>query len=214
MLNRRDFSCWVAGSAAAMAAGAAMAQSAPIAGKHYTRLPRQLAVASADKIDVIEFFWYGCPHCNAFEPALEPWVKALPPDVAFRRVPVAFRAEPFVAHQKLYYALEALGQVEALHGKVFAAIHGGGRRLDKLADISAFVASHGVDAKKFADVYDSFQVQSKVRQAKQLSEAYDIDGVPALGVHGRFYTSGTQAGPAQNMLKVADYLIAQVRASR
>ncbi len=213
MLNRREFSGWAAGAVATAAAGMAAAQGAPAAGTHYTRLPRPLPVASADKIDVIEFFWYGCPHCNAFEPALAAWVRALPPDVAFRRVPVAFRAEPFVAHQKLYYALEAMGQVEALHAKVFAAIHGGGRRLDRLPDISAFVAGHGVDAAKFAAVYDSFQVQSKARQAKQLSEAYDIDGVPAIGVHGRFYTSGTQAGPAQNMLKVADALIAQARAS-
>ena len=114
--------------------------------------------------------------------------------MAFRRVPVAFRDEPFGAHQRIFYALEAMGQVEAMHRKVFYAIHVDRQRLDKPADIAAFVAKNGVDGAKFIEVFNSFAVQTKARQARQLAEAYKIDGVPALGIHGRFFTSGTLAG--------------------
>jgi len=215
MLDRRHFSGWLAAAAVAgPVAAAAQAQAGPVQGKDYARLPRPLPTPAGDKIEVVEFFWYGCPHCNALEPLLDAWVKALPADVAFRRAPVAFRRDPFVAHQKLYYALETMGLVERLHGEVFAAIHRGGQRLSQLSDIQAFVARHGVDPAKFAEVFASFAVQSKARQAQQLSDAYAIDGVPALGVHGRTFTSGTLAGPPQRMLQVADYLIAQVRRSR
>ncbi len=214
MLNRREFAGGMAAAAAWALAPAAQAQAAPLEGRDYTRLARTLPVPPGGHIEVIEFFWYGCPHCHAFEPALQAWVKGLPADVAFRRVPVAFRREPFVAHQQLYYALETLGLVERLHGEVFDAIHRGGQRLARLDDMKAFVARHGVDAAKFAEVFGSFAVSSKARQATQLSDAYQIDGVPALAVHGRYYTSGTQAGPAPRMLQVADHLIAQVRSSR
>ena len=189
----------------------AAAQGAPVEGTHYVRLSQPLPVPTGGKIEVVEFFWYGCPHCNAFEPALEAWVKRLPPDVAFRRVPVAFRDEPFGAHQRIFYALEAMGQVEAMHRKVFYAIHNERARLDKPAEISAFMAKNGLDGAKFLDVYNSFSVQTKARQAKQLSEAYKIDGVPAVGVHGRYYTSGTLAGSPERSLAVTDVLVQQIR---
>ena len=176
MLNRRDFSRWIAGSTVAAAVGAAKAQGAPVAGTHYTRLPRPLPVASADKIDVIEFFWYGCPHCNAFEPALDAWAKKLPPDVAFKRVPVAFRQEPYVAHQRIYYALEAMGLVDTMHRKVFYAIHNERQRLDDLDDIAAFMQKNGVDVDKFKAQYNSFSMQAKLQQARKLAFQ-----VPAVG---------------------------------
>ncbi len=146
-MNRRDFSTTVAGIGL-VGSGLALpvhAQGKPVEGKDYVRLAQPQPVP-AGKIEVIEFFWYGCPHCNAFEPMIEAWSKKLPPDVSFRRVPVAFREEPFVAHQKIFYTLEALEQLDALHRKVFYAIHVERQRLDKLADIAAFVAKHGVDA--------------------------------------------------------------------
>ena len=106
------------------AGGPARAQGGPVEGTHYVRAePAAVAIAPAGKVEVVEFFWYGCPHCNAFEPTLEAWVKKLPADVVFRRVPVAFRAEPYGAHQRIYFALETMGQVEAMHRKVFYAIH-------------------------------------------------------------------------------------------
>jgi thiol:disulfide interchange protein DsbA len=211
-MKRREFTTTVAAAAAAAAfVPAAQAQGRFAEGTHYTKLGQPVATPSGGKIDVIEFFWYGCPHCNAFEPTLDAWQKKLPADVAFRRVPVAFRDEPFVAHQKIFYALEALGQVEAMHRKVFYAIHAERQRLDKAADIQAFMAKNGVDGAKFLDAFNSFGVQTKARQAKLLSEQYKIDGVPSLGVQGRWWTTASQAGSTDRMLAVAEDLIAQSR---
>jgi thiol:disulfide interchange protein DsbA len=165
-------------------------------------------------VEVLEFFWYGCPHCHSFEPLLEAWVKKLPDDVAFRRVPVAFRPEPFEAHQKIYYGLEAMGQLGAMHRRVFHAIHNERLRLDRLPDIAAWLDKNGVEGVKFTEVANSFAVQTKLRQARQLTDAYRIDGVPALGVHGRFYTSGSLAGSLDRALSVTDFLIGQARKLR
>jgi protein dithiol oxidoreductase (disulfide-forming) len=213
-MNRRDFSTTVtavglAGSAFALPA---FAQARPVEGKDYVRLAQPQPVP-AGKIEVIEFFWYGCPHCNAFEPMLEAWTKKLPPDVSFRRVPVAFREEPFVPHQKIFYALEATGQLEALHRKVFYAIHVERQRLDKVAEIAAFVAKNGGDAAKFTEMFNSFSVQTKAAQARKLAESYLVDGVPSMGVHGRYYTSGTLAGTPQRSLEVTDFLVQTIRKS-
>ena len=214
--QRRDFAVSLLGAGLGTVAlslpAAAQAQGGPVEGTHYVRLSTPVpTVAEAGKIEVIEFFWYGCPHCNAFEPSLEAWVKKLPADVAFRRVPVAFREEPFVAHQRIFYALEAMGQVEAMHRKVFYAIHNDRQHLDKPAEISAFMAKNGIDGAKFLDVYNSFGVQTKARQAKQLSESYKIDGVPALGIQGRYFTSGTLAGNTDKALEVTNFLLQRAR---
>jgi protein dithiol oxidoreductase (disulfide-forming) len=212
-MKRREFSGVLigAGVAATSLALPAQAQGAPVEGTHYVRLSQPLPTAPGSKIDVIEFFWYGCPHCNAFEPALAPWIKQLPADVAFRRVPVAFSQEPYVAHQRIFYALESLGQLAAMHRKVFYAIHSERQRLDKPAEIAAFMAKNGIDAAKFIEAFDSFSVQTKSHQAAQLSAAYKIDGVPAIGVHGRYFTSGPLAGNNEKSLVVADYLIERAR---
>ena len=208
-MKRREF---VVGSGAALAlagaGGLASAQGGFQEGRHYVRLSQPAPVSvPAGKIEVVEFFWYGCPHCNAFEPALEAWVKKLPEFVAFRRVPVQFREEPFGTHQRIYFALETMGQLEAMHRKVFAAIHNDRLKLDKPAEIQAFMSKNGLDGARFIEVMNSFGVQTKARQAKQLAEAYKIDGVPALGIQGRFYTSGSLAGGQDKMLVVADFLI-------
>ena len=215
-MKRREFSATLlasglAGNALTLSGSASAQTAAPVEGTHYVKLGQPLPVPPGGKIEVIEFFWYACPHCNAFEPALEAWQKTLPADVTFRRVPVAFRDEPFGTHQRIYYALEVLGALPAMHRKVFAAIHVDHARLDKLPEIVALMTKNGIDAAKFSDAFNSFGVQTKARQAKQLAEAYRIDGVPALGVQGRFYTSGTLAGSGERSLAVADYLIAQVR---
>ena len=214
-MKRREFSATLLGSGAGLAAlgwrAPARAQGGPVEGTHYVRLSQPVPTGPAGKIEVIEFFWYGCPHCNAFESTLEPWVKQLPADVAFHRVPVAFSAEPFVAHQRIFYALDSLGQVAAMHRKVFYAIHNDRLRLDKPADISAFMARNGIDAAKFMEAYDSFAVQAKAKQATQQAAAYKIDGVPAIGIQGRYYTSGSLAGTNEKALAVADFLILRVR---
>lgn len=197
--------------------------------------------AATGKIEVVEFFWYSCPHCNAFEPLLQEWVKKLPKDVAFRRVPVAFR-DDFVPQQRLYYALEAMGLVDKLHALVFQTIHGPGshvtmaqatgqgpvqrNKLSTAAMIGPWIASQGVNEAQFMEHYNSFAVAAKCRRAAQLQDAYRIDGVPSMGVAGRFMTDGVMA-PAyvespdgrrtssmHRALQVVDALVAQVRAGR
>lgn len=219
-MKRREFV--VGGGAAAALAGlggGAAAQPAFQEGKHYVRLQQPVPVsAPTGKIEVIEFFWYGCPHCNAFEPTLEAWVKKLPADVAFRRVHVAFRPS-FEPQQRLYATLEGLGLVEQLHRKVFYAIHQQGARLDKPEAIIEFAVANGADRARFTEMYNSFGVQTKVRQGRQLGDAYKIDGVPALGIHGRYYTSPSLAGGEgvpelegqARALALTDQLVARLR---
>lgn len=213
MITRRHFSLTAAATVAATLGWAPLARAqgaAPVEGKDYVRLNTAVAVPAGGKIDVIEFFSYGCPHCYSFEPMLEQWIKRLPPDVAFRRVPASFNAA-FEGYAKLFYALEAVGQAEALHKRVFAAIHVQRQRLDKEADIAAFVSSNGGDGAKVVEALKSFGVATKLRQAKQAMEAYKIDGVPALGIHGRWFTSGSLANGNDKALAVADYLIQRAR---
>ena len=215
-MKRREFSTTLIGAGVTALAWPALApaQGGPIEGKHYVRLSQPLpANVPAGKIELIEFFWYGCPHCSAFEPALEAWVRQLPADVVFHRVPVAFGAEPFVAHQRIFYALDSLGLVGAMHRKVFYAIHNDHQRLDKPADISAFMAKNGIDATKFMEAFGSFTTQTRLRQANQLVEGYKIDGVPAIGIQGRYYTSGTLAGNHEKALAVTDLLVQRLRKS-
>jgi len=182
-----------------------------VEGTHYVKLGQAAPTSAPGKIEVVEFFWYGCPHCNAFEPALDAWQKKLPADVAFRRVPVAFRDEPFVAHQRIFFALESLGKVDAMHRKVFYAIHSEHARLDKPDEIAAFMEKNGIDKAKFLEAYNSFSTQTKTKQAAKLAEAYKLDGVPALGVNGKYFTSGSLAGTNERMLQVADALIQKSR---
>ena len=216
-MNRRDFSAQLIvaglGAAGTSLMAPAQAQGGPVEGKHYVRLSQPLPAPAGGKIEVIEFFWYGCPLCNAFEPTLDAWQKKLPADVAFHRIPVAFHDEPYTTHQRIFYALEALGKVEAMHRKVFYAIHSDRQRLDKAPDIAAFMAKNGIDSAKFLEVFNSFSVQTKSRQANQLAAAYKIDGVPAIGVQGRYFTSGSLAGSNEAALSVADFLIQRVRKS-
>lgn len=213
-MNRRDFSRQLAGSGLGLALpGLALAQGGPVEGTHYVKLsqPAPVALPSPDKkVEVVEFFWYECPHCNSFEPLLESWVQKLPADVAFRRVPVGFTARHQVA-QKAFYALEETGLLPTLHARVFAAIHVQGQRLMTEKAYADFVAANGGDAEKFSAAMRGFGVTTKANRARQLSDAYKIDGVPAMGVHGRFYTSGGLAGAGARMLGVTDFLIQRVR---
>lgn len=216
-MKRRDFSLSAASVVAASAltlpvATPALAQARQFKeGKDYKRLDKPVAPdAAAGKVDVIVFFWYSCPHCNVFEPAFDAWAKAAPKDLSIRRVPVAFNAS-FIPQQKLYYTLEGMGKLEALHAKVFRAIHVDKLKLAKDDDIFAWVGQQGVDAAKFKEVYNSFTVSNQVRRASQLQDAYGVEGVPSMGVAGKFYTDGTMAGSMQNVLQVVEHLTAVAR---
>jgi protein dithiol oxidoreductase (disulfide-forming) len=211
-MNRRDFSMQLAAAGLGLAsAGAARAQGAPEEGKHYVKLqtPAPVSLQAAKKVEVLEFFWYGCPHCFSFEPIVSSWAKKLPADVQFRQMPFGYIGP--VEHQKLFYALEELGQREEMQPKIFNAIHVQNKRLNSEADITAFVAANGVDGAKFTEAFKSFAVNTKVSKGKTVSNAYKIDGVPALGIQGRFYTSATLAGSHERALAVTDFLVQRVR---
>ena len=214
-MKRRDFSLQLAAAGLGTVwAGSAAAQGGPVEGTHYTKLSQPVAVtAPAGKIEVIEFFWYSCPHCNAFEPTLEPWIRKLPPDVAFRRVPVAFR-DDFVPQQRLFYTLDALGKVDEMQAKVFNAIHTQHQSIDKEATIVAWAEKNGIDKARFLELYNSFSVQTKARRATQLQDQYKVQGVPAIGIAGRFYTDGSMAGNMDRALQVTEYLVAEIRRGR
>ena len=185
-----------------------------VAGKDFTKLDRAVPTESeAGKIEVIEFFWYSCSHCNAFEPAFAQWVKNAPKDVVVRRVPVAFR-EDFAPQQRLYFALEAMGLLDKIHGKVFQAIHVERLPLSTDASILAWVEKQGVDKNKFADTAKSFGVASKLKRAVQLQNDFKIEGVPSLGIAGKYYTDGTLSGSMERALQVTESLLAQVRQGR
>ncbi len=188
-----------------------LAQAAFKEGSDYLKLSRPAPVDTpADKVEVIEFFWYSCPHCNAFEPTFDAWAKKQPAHVVVKRAPVAFR-DDFVPQQRLYYALEAMGKVEELHRKVFHAIHTEKQRLGTQDQIADWIAKQGLDRAKFLEVYNAFGVAGKARRAAQLQDAYQVDGVPSLGIAGKYFTSGSLAQTLPRSLQVADHLIAQSR---
>jgi protein dithiol oxidoreductase (disulfide-forming) len=218
-MQRREFSLSAIALAAAVG-GSAIAPAARAQAKAFQEGTDYLALdkavpteVPAGQIEVIEFFWYSCPHCNAFEPQFEAWTKAVPKDVTVRRVPVSFRPD-FEPQQRLYYSLEAMGKTAELHRKVFDTIHKERLALANTEQITSWIEKQGVDKAKFVEMYNSFSVSTKVRKANQLQDLYKIDGVPSLGVAGRYFTSGTIAQNMGRALQVVDSLIAQSRKSK
>jgi len=184
------------------------------AGTDYIVLSKTLPTeATKGKIEVLEFFWYNCPHCNAFEPVLSAWGKKLPKDVELRRVPVRFR-ETFEAQQRAYYVLEALVKVEELQSKMFAVIHAEKQTLEKQDALVAWAEKNGIPAAKFNELFNSFSVVSKARRAAQLQEQFKVEGVPALGIGGRFYVDGSLAGSMERALQITDFLLSEIRKGR
>ena len=216
-MNRREFSIQTLGTVglglAAGMPGLTYAQGGgPVEGTHYKKLDQAApTVAPAGKVEVVEFFWYGCPHCNHFEPYLAAWVAKLPADVAFRRIPVVLHENPGAIHARLFYTVEALGLIPALHAKIFHGIHEEGLRLDSPETIGDFVAKNGVDKAKFLAALDSFSVQTKARQARSLADAYKLDGVPMLGIGGVYTTSVDLNGTPEKTLATVDALINKLR---
>jgi len=214
-MNRREFSLQLAGlaGAAALSAlvpGLALASpSAPVEGTDYDRLQTPLNLPRTGKVEVMEFFWYGCPHCYAFEPTIEPWIAKLPADVHFRRVPPAFNAR-WEFHQQIYYTWEAMGVVDKMHTRTFDRFHRTGRPIDKLDDLLAFAQASGLDPAQVRKAWDSFDVHTKMAQGRQLTEEYHVDSVPTIGIHGRYTTSPSQGGAAE-CLATTDTLVAQLR---
>ena len=184
---------FIAASFSLIGLSAAATPAEPVEGVEYNRLKQIQPTDSGKKIEVLEFFWYNCPHCFAFEPQLAEWVKKRGDTIVFKRVPVGFR-ESFVPQQKLYYTLEAMGKLDNVHRAVFDAIHVGRVRLDKEDAIIDFVEKQGVDRKKFLEVFNSFGVQSKVARVAQLQALYNIESVPTIAIDGRYVTAPSMVG--------------------
>jgi len=217
-MKRREFSIATLGAAAGslVLSESALAQGPArfAAGKDFLKLDRPVPTDSeAGKIELIEFFWYSCPHCNAFEPTFAEWVKNAPKDVVVRRMPVAFR-DDFAPQQRLFFTLEAMSLLDKMHGKVFQAVHVERLPLNTDASIQTWIEKQGIDKTKFADTFKSFGVASKVKRAVQLQNDFKIEGVPSLGVAGKFYIDGTLAGTMERALQVAESLLTQVRQGR
>ncbi len=212
-MKRRDFSLAATSLGLMAVANLSHAQARmPKAGTEYLVLDKRAPTdASAGKIEVVEFFSYNCPHCNAFEPELEAWVKTLPKDVVFRRVPVPFVGNDVEAKQRLFYALEAMGKIDEYQPKVFNAIHTQRQNVNGDAAIIAWAEKNGLDKAKFTEAFNSFGVASKAKRASQLTEAYKVSGVPALGVAGRFYVDGELAGNMTKSLQTTNFLITEAR---
>jgi len=165
-------------------------------------------VQNPDKIEVIEFFWYGCPHCYHLEPSVAAWLKTKPANVEFIRQPAIF-SELWGKHAKAFFTAEALGVQEKVHADLFDAIQNKNQKLVTEDELSKFFVEHGVTAEDFRNAYHSFAVDAKMRQAESLSPRYGITGVPALIVNGKYRVTGQSAKSQENMFTVTNQLIQQ-----
>ena len=191
----------------------AFAQSL-VEGQNYLRLKNPQPVESAKNVEVLYFFSYMCPHCRDFDPELQPWLKQLPADVDFRRVPVDFGREDWLAMAKVYYTLESMGVDKALTSDVFVTVHDRRVKLSQPAVFFEWAASKGLDRKKVEDTYNSFGVTSKVNRARQLAKNYNLQSIPVVFVDGKFQVSAEKVGTHANMPAAMNELIAKARAER
>ncbi|HVO90505.1 MAG TPA: thiol:disulfide interchange protein DsbA/DsbL [Casimicrobiaceae bacterium] len=197
----------------ALAIGAAGASAELVQGKNYDRVKNPQPTESGKKIEVLEFFSYGCPHCAELEPFLETWLAKLPPDVEFHRVPVAFQ-DRWVPLGKIYYTLDVLGEERKLSPEVFQAIHQQGKSMWNDKTFFDWAASKGIDRKKAEDTFNSFAIQGKMNRARQLAQAYNIQSVPTVVIDGKFITSSDRVGTHSALPAAIDELIVKARAER
>ncbi len=181
-------------------------------GLQYVPIQPQPAVGTGNEVEVVEFFWYGCPHCRDFEPTVSQWAQSLPENVKFSQVPVMFGGAADL-HAQMYYSLESMGELQRLHEKLFHAMHVQKLKLRSLAEVEAFLQENGVDIEQFSRTMNSFAVAAKVNRARALMRRYGIRGVPALVVDGR-YRSGKGFASYQEMTEVADHMVDKVLAQR
>lgn len=216
---KRSISLWLAAFGLSFLACILPAQAQsqaqrPVAGTHYVTIDPPLATDNPDKIEVVEFFSYGCPHCFDLSASLNRWVAKLPADVTFYRVPVGFNQPYYQLMARFYYALEALGELERLDKAAFEAIHMKGLKLVDEKSLADWVASQGVDAKKFHDAFNAFGVVSKTRRADQMTQAAGVPGVPALVVDGRYRVLTKGIKEPHELLTRTDLVIEKRRAER
>lgn len=208
----KRFALWMVTALSLALAPAAFAASYQ-EGVQYDRVKPAQPTATGKKIEVVELFWYGCPHCYEFEPSVKRWEKSLGSDVEFVRMPATFRPE-WELHARAFYTAQMLGVLDKLHPATFTAIHELRERLNTEEALQAHFGKNGVSAEDFKRAFRSFAVESKVRRAKDMTQRYGTDGVPALIVNGKYWTGPQKAGGYAEMLKIADQLIEQERKAR
>ena len=202
-MSLRRIAAFAAALWLAAASGAALAQ-----GPQYTLLnPPQ--PTDSGKIEVIEFFWYGCPHCYRIEPSVAAWQKTAPKDVVFKRVPGATGGWTSLA--SVYYTLEAMGVLDQYHAKVFDALHKQNINLGNTGLREEWLAKQGIDVAKYRDVEKSFSVSTKMQRAKQMTASYKVDSVPQLIVDGKYVVSAQSAGGEERIFQAVDQAIAAAR---
>ena len=181
-----------------------------VEGKDYTVLATPQPTQDGNTIEVLEFFWYGCPHCDSLHPHLKTWLMNIPKDVSFRYVPATLRAN-WVAAAKIFYTIEAIGETDVLHDKVYDAVHRDKIDINNESVLFDWVEKQGIDRKKFEDTYRSFSVQNQVARSTQLSRQYQLTGVPALVINGKYITSGKMGGTPQDTIRTLEALIEKIR---
>lgn len=204
------YSCRFAAIALLFAAWAVAAEQAYQEGVSYERVTPPQPTENPNKIEVMEFFWYGCPHCYRFEPHLEAWLQDLPEDVYFIRQPAVF-SPLWKIHAKAYFAAQALGVVDKVHADFYNAIQNQRRPLKTEDELAKFFAEQGVDEKRFRNAFHSFLVDTKLRQAETMSARYGVTGVPAVIINGKYRTNGPLAKSYPNMVSIMNYLIEKER---
>ncbi len=181
-------------------------------GIDYTVLDPAQPTETGDKVEVLEIFWYGCPHCWHLEPSMESWVATMPAGVEFRRMPATGpRWDP---HARAYYAAEVMGKLDVFHTALFKAMHEQNRRILTEDDLVKFAEEVGIDPVEFRTAYESFYVEAKLRKATEMNRRYGIDGVPALIINGKYRTSPSQAGSQDKLIDVLNTLVSQELAAK
>ncbi len=181
------------------------------ADQSYKRIQPPQPTQAVDKIEVVEIFWYACPHCYEFEPYLEKWLENKPEDVEFRRMPGIFR-KSWIPHAHAFFTAEKLGVLDKIHKPLLEAIHDKNQRLFDEKSLKAFFIRQGVDGDAFTQTYHSNEIETKVKQAYVMGQRYGVSGVPSIVINGKYLTSGTLAGSLPNVLAVIDSLIERERA--
>ena len=170
--------------------------------------PAQPTQTEEGKIEVVEIFWYGCPHCYDFEPYLSDWLENKPDNIEFRRMPGIF-SDSWIPLGRAYYAAEQLGVIDTIHKPLFEAIHKEKRNINDQSSLADFFAEHGVDKDQFNEAYNSEAVNDMVKKAFVAGRRYQVRGVPSLVIQGKYLTGSSMAGSYENMLKVTEDLVAK-----
>jgi thiol:disulfide interchange protein DsbA len=212
MTARRIAAIWLGTLALALATAGAFGQAA--LRSEVVRLDPPRPVATGERIEVIEFFYYGCPICYELEPHMTRWLATQAPGyIALRRIP-ALSSEGWETLAKLYFTLEAIGEINRMHWPVYDNFHFDGKLLNEEKVMLEWVGNNGIDAKKFAEVYGSQEIQAKLAQSRELMKAYDVRGVPTIIVDGKYMSSARLAGGTRALMQIVDELVRRAKSER